>query len=333
MPGPIRVLFNFHSTKYEVWNFPRPLYEVFLEKFPTVMFHYCTSSEDYREHLPVAEVVFTSWMRPEDLPLATNLKWLHTSAAGVTRQLYPEWIKSGVTLTNSAGARGPIMAEFVIGALIAFNRQLPRIWEAQKEHRWIAGEMWNDFRNVRTLDGRRMVIAGLGGIGQEVARLAKAFGMEVVGTKRDLTEDIPWVDQLAEVNEFDSLLPGAAVVLNCLPHTPETDKWFSAERIAQFDPDSIFINVGRGKTVDQEALIVALQSQKIRGAILDVFAEEPLPEDSELWDLPNCMVIPHVSNMVDQFWEPTAEVFFENLRRYLMKLPLNNEVDPSGAGY
>ena len=333
MPGPLRVLFDFHSENYELWNFPRPLYDTFVANFPTVMFHYCTSHDDFRAHLPAAKVVFGQWLRPDDLPLASELTWYHTSAAGVERQLYPAFIERNISLTNSAGARAGAIAEFILGSLIAFNRQLPRIWRAQQERRWISADVWNDYRRVPILDGRRLVIAGLGGTGQETARLAKAFGMEVWGTKRDPSTAIPWVDRIEGPGSLRDLLPGALAVIDCLPSTPETRGLFNAELFARMDPITVFINVGRGATVDEAALIAALQSHSIRGAILDVFAAEPLPERSPLWTLENCMVVPHTSNIVDRFWEPTADLFYDNLRRYLMELPLQNLVEPLGAGY
>ncbi|MEO7993901.1 MAG: D-2-hydroxyacid dehydrogenase [bacterium] len=333
MPGPIRVLIDIHSANYDLWDFPEPLYQVFLEKFPSVMFHRCTSLEDFRAHLDAATVIFGRWLRPEELPLATQLTWFHTSAAGVERQLYPAFVERGITLTSSAGARAGAIAEFIMGSLIAFNRQLPRIWSAQRERRWDATTSWVNYQRIPVLDGGRMVIAGLGGIGQETARLAKAFGMEVWGTKRDITTEIPWVDRIAPPEALAELLPGADVVVDCLPSTPATHQLFSAELFALMESSTVFINVGRGATVDEMALTAALETQQIRGAILDVFTTEPLSVDSALWTLDSCMVVPHVSNIVDQFWEPTADLFYENLRLFLLNLPLMNVVEQTGAGY
>lgn len=331
MAGPVRVLFDFHSSNYELWNFPPELYRVFKERFPQVLFHYCTSHEDFREHLPAAEVIFGRSLRPDDLPLAEKLEWFQTSAAGVERQLYPAFVERGIRLTSAVGARAGSIAEFILGAIIAFNRQLPRIWSAQHEKRWISTDIWSDYRHVPVLDGKRMVIAGLGGIGQETARLAKAFGMEVWGTKRDTSEAIAWVDRIEAPEKLAELLPGARFVIDCLPSTPNTHHLFDADLFEHMDFETLFVNVGRGATVDEAALAVALAEGKIRGAILDVFEKEPLPEESPLWTLPNCMIVPHTSNIVDRFWEPTADLFFENLRRYLSGQPLLNLVDLDGG--
>ncbi|HYE76815.1 MAG TPA: D-2-hydroxyacid dehydrogenase, partial [bacterium] len=250
---------------------------------------------------------------------------------GVERQLYPAFIERGIKLTSAAGARAGSIAEFIVGTLIAFNRQLPRIWKAQQEQRWISEQLWTDYRQVPVLEGKRMVIAGLGGIGQETARLAKAFGVEVWGTKRNTAEDIPWVDRIGAPEELPTMLPGAQFVVDCLPATPATRHLFNADLFARMDFSTVFINVGRGATVDEAALATALAEGQIRGAILDVFETEPLPSDSPLWRLPNCMVVPHTSNIVDRFWEPTADLFFENLRRYLTDQPLRNLVDLAGG--
>lgn len=330
MAGPVRVLVDFHSERYPLWNFPAPLFASLVEAFPTVMFHACISEADFRTHLPSATIIFGRWLRPEDLPLAEQLVWFHTAAAGVERQLYPAFLEREIVLTTSAGARSGAMAEGMLGAIIAFNRQFPRLWEAQRRQDWIAPEIWLRHQEMLTLDGRLMVIAGLGSIGQEVARLAKAFGMEVWGTKRDLNADCPWVDRVAPPGALGELLAGQPlVVVNALPDNASTRQLFGAVQFEQMGPQALFVNVGRGATVDEAALIYALASQTIRGAILDVFVTEPLPEDSPLWQQENCWVLPHITNIVDRFWDPTTAIFEENLRRYLFGQALLNEVDQS----
>jgi len=196
-----------------------------------------------------------------------------------------------------------------------------------------ADARWDPYE-VEELRGKRMGVVGFGDIGKTTARLAKAFRMEVVGLRRNtamtdeekgIASKIYGTDQLVEmVRECD-------YVVMSTPFTPQTHKMFSREAVAAMKPSAVFINVGRGKCVDEEALIEALEGNRIRGACLDVTYTEPLPADSRLWSLPNVVLSPHCADRTDQFQFDALELFVENAKRYASIGELLNIVDKKGG--
>ena len=214
------------------------------------------------------------------------------AAAGLTREELDR-----IQWASSAGIHATPLAEFALLGILAFTKRLSRLEADQRARRW-------DHYANDELAGKTMLVVGLGAIGREVARLGDAFGMHVRGVRRN-------------EGELDELLPGADVVVVTLPLTDATRGLISRERIAAFQDGAIFVNVGRGGVVDEEALIEALRSGKLRGAALDVFATEPLPESSPFWGMENVLVSPHTAALSFKENERVVELFGENLRRYL----------------
>lgn len=181
---------------------------------------------------------------------------------------------------------------------------------------------------VAELSGRTLLIVGLGQIGAEVARLAAAFGMRVVGLNRTGSGDHPYVEELDRIDALGDRLPEADAIVISLPLTPQTTGLLNATAIARIKPGATLVNIGRGGVLDEPALIDALRSERLAGAALDVFATEPLAADSPLWDLPNVLVSPHTAGLSVHENERLVSLFVENLRRYLRGEDLLNRVDP-----
>lgn len=249
---------------------------------------------------------------------SANVKWLHTFSAGVDSPFFIQLMENGVRLTNSSGATASPIAQTAILYMLSLSRNTRAWFRHQDKHEW-------ERHSFDELDGSRLAVVGLGPIGLEIARLGVALNMEVEGIRRT-----PQGNEPCPTFGFDSLnevLGRADWVACALPLTPDTKDLFDEARFAAFKKGARFINVGRGELVTEPALVVALQSGHLSGAGLDVFATEPLPEDSPLWDFNNVIITPHSSGASATSEIRAEKLFVENLRRYINNEPLRNEVN------
>ena len=261
-----------------------------------------------------------------------TLRWVHTGTAGVGSSL-PQLRDTNIVLTNSAGIHAEPIADWVIAAIAYFARGLDQMVEAQALRRWAKDEFTDLTLPVRELRDLRVGIVGLGGIGGAVARRALALGMSVAGVRRRATQGGPlgvrWVGILEE-------LPRLAAESDCLviaaPHTGATAGAVSRRVLELLPRDAIVVNVSRGSLLDEAALLALIDAGRLRGAALDVFGMEPLPEDHPFWGHPRVLVSPHVSAVTPRFWERETALIVDNIRRYLAGAPLTNVVDLE-AGY
>jgi phosphoglycerate dehydrogenase-like enzyme len=220
----------------------------------------------------------------------------------------------------------------VPGDSFAHARQLQLAARRQVAHQWAQDELEGRTTAIHTLQGRRMGIVGLGSIGLEVARLASAVGLRVTAIRRRAGHPPGGVDAVLPPDRLADLLGISDLVVLSAPTTPATRGLIGRREIAQMKPGAFLINVGRGKLIDDDAVIEALQAGWLGGAALDVFQHEPLDSSSPYWDLPNVIVTPHTSGAMQDYWTPLVALFAENLRRFEQGLPLLNVVDKS-AGY
>ena len=261
-----------------------------------------------------------------------RLRWAHSASAGVGGSLHQAMRASDVVLTNSAGIYAEPMADTVLAMILHFARGLDFAVRAQAERRWDK-EPFDDPRTpVRELSESTLGIIGLGGIGQAVARRGVALGMTVVATRRRGTEGPDGVEVLGGPDALDRILPRCDYLVLAVPQTDATRAMIGARELGMLPARAVLVNVARGGVVDEEALTAALQGGRLRGAGLDVFATEPLPDDSPLWGLPNVLVLPHVSGASHRFWRRQTDLITQNLRRYAAGEPLLNTVDKN-AGY
>lgn len=262
----------------------------------------------------------------------TQLKWVHTGAAGVGSSLHEGVRNSRIVLTNSAGIYAVPMAETLLAMILYFARGLDIAIEAQRRCAWEKEPFQAADTVVREIGDATLGILGFGGIGRELARRATAMGTRVLALKRRPAEAPRGVELLFGEDGLDRLLLESDYVAITLPETEATRGMIGATEIGRMKTRAVLLNVGRGRIVDQGALVAALQAGRLRGAGLDVFVEEPLPPDSPLWRLPNVLVLPHVSGTSDGYWRRQIELIVQNLRRYRRGEPLRNTVD-KGAGY
>lgn len=249
---------------------------------------------------------------------APNLKWLQTFSAGVDSPFFLQLMERGVTLSNASGASASPIAQTAILYMLALSRDM-RSWMRKQDRREWQQHRWDE------LDGASLAVIGMGPIGAEVARLAVAMGMRVESVRRTAQGDEPC--PVFGFDELPAVLGRADWVVSALPLTPETKGLFGADAFAGMRDGARFINVGRGELVDEDALIEALRSGKLAGAALDVFATEPLPEDSPLWGMDNVIVTPHNSGSSRSTGARSQRIFVDNVARWARGERLHNQVN------
>jgi phosphoglycerate dehydrogenase-like enzyme len=281
-----------------------------------------TSIEKLDDLLAEAEVIFGLRFPQDLITRAPKLKWIQIMSAGVNRFLDTEMVESPVTMTNVSGIHATQIGEFVLGLMLMFVKQAPLCFQLKQEKQW--GRL-----TLTELRSKTVGIVGLGSIGREVARLAKAFDMRVLATRRSAKRvgRARYIDIMFPLNQLRELLVESDFVVLALPLTPETGKFIGEEELRTMKSTAYLINIARGGVVDEEALIRALEEHWIAGAGLDVFTTEPLPTDSRLWELPNVILSPHISGSAEDNTVRATELFLENLRRYLNGEKLFNVVD------
>lgn len=269
---------------------------------------------------PTAEIM-VGWNVPrEAIQRAPHLRWVHSTAAGVDQLLYPEVVDREIVITSSRGIHHGLV-EHVFALMLALTRHLHVAIRHQMHRRWERRQAMGD--EVR---GKTMGILGLGHIGSEIAARARAFEMRVIGTKRT-PAPVPGVERVLPPEALPEVLRESDVVVNALPLTAETTGLIGERELRLMKPTALVINIGRGRTIQEQALVRALREGWIAGAGLDVFEREPLPQDSPLYEMGNVIITPHVSGTSPHYLDDAVPLFCENLGRYLRGQPLLNLVD------
>ncbi len=291
-----------------------------------------------------AEVLYTFAALPRSRQEMPHLRWIQLHSAGADH--LPQWLRTQreIVVTTASGIHAVPMAEYTFMIILAFTRRLTLMLEYQRRAEWPENR-WNLFANGELRD-MTLGVVGYGSIGREIGRLGKAFGMRLLamrkrgGKREDFGYVVPGTgdpegrlpDAWYTPDTLLEMLPQCDVVVNVLPLTPETYHFFGEQEFRAMKSTAYFINIGRGKTVDEGALVRALQEGWIAGAGLDVFEEEPLPGDSPLWRMKNVILSPHVSAFSTRYDDRAVELFATNLERYLRGEPLFNVYNPA-LGY
>jgi phosphoglycerate dehydrogenase-like enzyme len=316
-----------HYHPFELWHAPAWLRERLQKEFPDVRVVQLENYDRVPEEIADTDV-FIGWsLRPEQFRSAKRLKWIHSPAAAVHQLMFPELIGSNVVVTNSSPVHGPVVAEHAIAVLVALAKRLPQAMRYQAKKKWAQALLWNERPRPREVEGATVAVIGVGGIGGEFIRRAKALGMNVLAVRQNAAKGTAGADEVYSAAQLDQVLPRADYVLLSTPVTPATSALINAERLAKMKADAYLINVGRGTLVDEPALIDALKAHRIAGAALDVFEEEPLPEESPFWSLDNVLITPHTAGVTEGLWERHYNLIAENLRRFNDGRPLLSEVD------
>ena len=301
--------------------------DAFLRDFPEVEAVKADSLESLADALDGAEIlhVFNSAFTPEFARLVREegraLKWIQFTTVGIEIGL-EAGLPDGVWVTNTGDVSQRVLAGHAMALMLGVMRGFHRFEPLRAQREWSREAM---YPHMIAPEGARMVILGMGRIGQDIARKAKAFDMEVICVTRAPAPAVPEIDRVVPREKVGDVLPDADVVMVAMPLDADTEGFLSAEKIACMKETAILVNISRGKVVDEAALARALAQGRIKGAGLDAFGEEPLPAASPFWDLPNVLMTPHVGGQGgSELWRAFSELVRDNTRRYLSGAPLKH---------
>jgi D-2-hydroxyacid dehydrogenase (NADP+) len=292
---------------------------------PDIEFVHVPSRECIGEMIADAEI-YMGWLDGETFLAARRLEWIQSPSSGINYYLaIPELVESDVLLTSASGTHGPCLAESVLAMILAFTRGIRESILCQQEHRWA-------IRDIRPklveLTGSTLGIIGFGNIGRALAKRAHAFDMHIIAVDVYPLNKPDTVSELWGLDHLNDLLRTADYVVVTVPYTPQTEGMIGSEQLALMKPSAMLVGVSRGGIIDQQALARALREKRLSAAALDVFQPEPLPEDSELWDLENLLITPHAAGGTQFEAQRVLDIFYENLERFLQReLPLRNQID------
>ena len=313
-----------------VFTITRARYEAAVSRYPDLAARLDVfidwDLDHFEESMKSAEVLVTWDLPTADLARnAPRLRWIHIIGAGVEHLCPMDWLPPGVTVVNNRGAHAAKGGEFALMAVLMLHNHLPAIIANQRRRHW-------ESLYSTPAAGKTVLVVGTGHIGRGAARLCRALGLHVIGVSRH-GRRVDEVDEIYAAEGLDRALPRADFVFVATPLTAETRNLIDRRRQSLLKPGAGLVNVGRAATVDYEALADNLRSGRLGGAIIDVFDPEPLPRDSELWEVPNLIVTPHVSaDDGDTYVPMTLDLVFRNMRRYLAGEALENVVRPD-LGY
>ena len=274
-----------------------------------------------REDVEQADVILGN-PSPRDIKPTDKLQWMQTQSAGVDGYL-DGCLPENAVLTNATGAYGLAISEYMLAVWLELLKKLHTYRDVQRE------SLWKDLGTVQSVWNSTVLVLGLGDIGGEFAKRAKALGAKVVGVRRTGTDKPDFVDELIHTADLDAYLPQVDCVAITLPGTKETKGMFDAARIAKMKDGAFLLNVGRGYIVDSDALYAALESGKLSGAAVDVTDPEPLPAEHPLWRQENAVITPHVSGgfHLEETHNRIIRIMAENLKAFCAGQPLRNVVD------
>lgn len=279
--------------------------------------------EQWGPHMKDASVV-AGWKKAMTpyLDHAENLEWVQSWSAGIDSHPLEDFEKHKIKLTSANGVHAFPIAETIFALMLGWTRHIHTYTRQQQEKKWHHAGLKLE------LHGKKLALLGAGAIGKETAKIAKAFGMEVAGFRRS-GEQEQYFDQMYKLDQLHDILPEADYVVITLPLTKETNNLFIKETFNKMKSESFLVNIGRGEIIDEEAMIHALKDGKIAGAGLDVFATEPLPEESPLWEMDNVIITPHTAGSTEYYNDRVIkEILIPNLKSFTKDKKLSvNEVD------
>lgn len=267
--------------------------------------------EAARGSLAIAEIIITYGedLTDEIIASCTSLKWIHVISAGLELMPFDQIGRQEILVTNARGIHVGPMSEYTIGLILMFSRRFVELYQNQLQHRWD--------RSIRIdeLDGQTLGVIGAGAIGSKIAERARAFGMRTLGVATAVRE-LPEFDEVFDRSALDEVLKRSDYLVVIVPLTAETEGMIGEREISLMKQSAVLINIARGQVVEEGALLSALQEKRIRGAGLDVFMQEPLPEDHPFWELENVVLTPHLSSRSPKYMERAQEIFLHNLSVY-----------------
>ena len=290
----------------------RDLREKLVEANPSITYQFCESMEEAEEFLPKADVLLThgNGLDEQKIEEAVNLKWIMILSAGVDGLPFNKIEEKGIIVTNVRGIHKTQMGEYAISMLLQVCRQAKILIDQERSHDW------GRKLNITEISGKTMMVVGTGAIGQEVARLAKAFRMHTIGVSSS-GQPKEYLDEVYKAGEGMEKVEEADFIVSVLPSTSDTKDFFKKEHFEQMKSTAIFLNMGRGDVVSSTVLLNALQNREIYHAVLDVFDQEPLPAAHPFWEMPNVTITPHISGMSPEYQPRAIAIYEQNLEAFL----------------
>lgn len=313
--------------EFPAWTLPDWAVQELREKFPDFEVVKLTSNERIMDELPDTDILLTWLVRQQQIAAAKKLKWIHTSSAGVSWILIPEVVNSDIIVSNSKGVHAITIAEHTMALLLQFSRRLMKCAEDQSKAEWRRSQIWNSPISFDELHGKTICVLGIGTLGAEIARRASAFGMRVVGIRKNVDQPVECVERLYPPQMLDEILPAVDYLIVAAPLTEETKGMIGKRQFDRMKQSAFIVNIARGEIIDQEALVDALNRDRIAGAGLDVFVPDPLPDGHPLFSTKNLVITPHVSGISPMLWRRIMDIWIENIHRFLAGKPLINQVD------
>ena len=317
---------------FVLWTAPAWFAERLRAEFPEHVFLQTSTYDDLGNAVTDADILLAWSIRPEQFARATRLKWIHSSAAAVHQLLFPEIVNSDVQITNARSVHAPVVAEHVVALLFALAKRLPQCLEYQRSSTWAQQLIFEEKPTVRELEGATLCLLGLGSIGREVLRRARALGMRVIAVREHPERGTDGADQIFGRDRLSAAFAQSDFVVLAAPLTRATHHIINSESLAAMRSHAYLINVGRGPLIHDADLVAALNQRKIAGAALDVFAEEPLPASSPYWQMKNVLITPHLAAVTEKLWERHYALISENLKLFFRNKPLKGSVDKT-KGY
>lgn len=293
--------------------------------YPEIEFVHCAKREDLIREIADADV-YLGWLNRDVYLAAKKLRWIQSPSSGINYYLaIPELVESDVLLTSARGTHAACLAEHVFAMIFAFTRHIKDLVLHQQKHHYAMRELRP---HMKELTGSTMGILGFGAVGRAVAQRAQAFGMRILAVDVFPADKPNHVAELLGLDGLDRLLRESDYLVVTVPYTAQTDHMLGAEQLALMKPEALLVGISRGGIIDEAALVEALREKRLAGAALDVFEKEPLPEDSELWDVENLLITPHIAGGSQFECQYILEIFRENLDRFVRgELPLRNQID------
>ncbi len=293
------------------FELPDPYFHQLQQNYPQLDWVRCTDSEKLPALLKEAEILF-SFLECDRkmLDAAPHLKWIQAISAGVDYMALDEIERRGIVLTNGRGIHKIHMAEYAVAAMINLARSFHLLFHNQLQKKWERSVPQEE------IHGATVGIIGLGAVGAEIAKKAAFMGMRVIGVKRT-HGPVDHVEKIHAPDDMAAVFRRSDYIINLLPYTQETEKLIDRRFFDQMKPTACFINIGRGRTVNEDDLIEALRNKKIRAMVSDVYYTEPLPPESPLWDLDNVILTPHICGVSPQYMARAMQIIAHNLNVYL----------------
>ena len=295
------------------------------KEYPQVEFVYCAEQEAIADAITDADI-YIGWLNSAVLLAAKNLKWIQSPSSGIDSYLnIPELVESDILLTSARGTHSVCLAESVLAMIFAFTRGIRDAMLRQQQHVWATPEIRG---KLVELTGSTMGIIGFGTVGRALAKRAQVFDMRIIVVDLYPADKPDYVSELWGFDHLGDLLCESDYVVVTVPRTPQTLGMIGAEQLTLMKPSAMLVGISRGGIIDQVALAQALREKRLAAAALDVFEPEPLPADSELWDLENLLITPHAAGGTQFENQYILDIFRENLERFMRgDLPLRNQID------